>query len=143
MIARRMTAALAALWLLAAVACGGDSRSSPASPSSPPGPAPGPAPTPAPEGGRTITITAAGVNPRHVTVPAGSRVTFVNDNTRPHEMASDPHPEHTDCPAINEVGFILPGQARETGVLTTMRTCGFHDHNQPSNESLTGTITIP
>jgi hypothetical protein len=29
-----------------------------------------------------------------------------------------------------------------TGNLNTPRTCGFHDHNQPSVTGLQGTITI-
>ena len=50
---------------------------------------------------------------------------------RSHEMFSDPHPEHTDCPEINQVGFLSPGQSRQTGNLNTVRTCGFHDHATP------------
>ncbi|MGE3840404.1 MAG: hypothetical protein AB7I50_02335 [Vicinamibacterales bacterium] len=90
----------------------------------------------------TITITASGVSPNQVTIAPGQRVLFVNNNTRAHEMNSDPHPEHTDCPAINQVGFIQPGQSRETGNLNTVRTCRFHDHNQPGNTSLEGSIVI-
>jgi hypothetical protein len=82
------------------------------------------------------------VSSQRIEAPAGSRVLFVNDNTRPHDMNSDPHPEHTDCPELNNVGFINPGQTKETAILTTVRSCGFHDHNQPSNLSLTGTIVI-
>src|SRR4026209_1272509 len=77
----------------------------------------------------TITITASGVSPKSVTVAPGSRVLFVNNDSRSHEMDSDPHPEHTDCPPIDQVGFLAPGQSRETGNLNTVRTCGFHDHN--------------
>ena len=36
---------------------------------------------------------------------------FVNNDSRSHEMFSDPHPEHTDCPEINQVGFLSPGQS--------------------------------
>ena len=57
-------------------------------------------------------------------------------------MESDPHPEHTDCPEINQVGFISPGQTKLTGNLNTRRTCGFHDHDQPSTTSLQGSIFI-
>lgn len=93
-------------------------------------------------GGTTITITSSGVSPRSITVPAGSTVTFVNNDNTPHDMSSDPHPQHTDCPDVNNAGFIQPGQSRSTSALRTARTCGFHDHNQPSNTSLQGTIVI-
>jgi hypothetical protein len=90
----------------------------------------------------TITITASGASPRNVTVPAGSRVTFVNNANANRNPASDPHPVHTDCPEINLVGFLSPGQSRTSGNLNTPRVCGFHDHDDPSNTSLQGTITV-
>jgi hypothetical protein len=57
-------------------------------------------------------------------------------------MESDPHPVHTDCPPINAVGLLSPGQSRTTGAFPTARTCGFHDHLQPSNNNLNGKIVI-
>lgn len=93
-------------------------------------------------GGTTITITSAGASPLELTVPAGSRVTFANNDSRPHDMVSDPHPEHTDCPPLNDVGFLNPGQSRATGNLVTPRTCGFHDHNLDTVASLRGRIIV-
>lgn len=91
----------------------------------------------------TITISTAGVaSPQAVTIRQGGRVTFVNSDTRPHDMSSDPHPEHSDCPELNQVGFLNAGQMRTSGNLNTVRTCGFHDHNQPANAGLQGRITI-
>ena len=99
-------------------------------------------PSPAPSSTATITITSAGASPRTVTIAAGGRVTFVNEDSRPHDMSSDPHPVHTDCPAVNQVGFLSPGQSRTSGNFTTARTCGFHDHDQPANTNLQGQIII-
>ncbi len=102
-------------------------------------------PTPPGGGGNpalTITVTAAGANPRTLTVPVGSRVVFINSDNRPHEMTSDPHPTHEDCPELNQIGFLNPGQQRESGNLVAARTCGFHDHINPDSPSLSGTITI-
>jgi len=90
----------------------------------------------------TITITSAGANPRNVQIALGSRVLFVNDDSRSHNMTSDPHPDHNDCLDLNQVGFLAPGQRRETGNLVTARTCGFHDHDAPSQGLLTGQIVI-
>ena len=73
---------------------------------------------------------------------AGARVTFVNNDSRAHDMSSDDHPAHTDRPEINQVGFLSAGQSRQTGNLTTARTCSYHDHNQSTNTSLQGTIVI-
>ena len=75
----------------------------------------------------TITITASGVSPTQVTIHVGSRVTFLNSDVRIHAMSSDPI-THTDCPAINDVGLLNPGQSRTTGAFDMARVCGFHDH---------------
>jgi plastocyanin len=104
-----------------------------------------PSPTPTPgDGGTNSTVTIANnaVSPKNITVTRGSRVTFVNNDSQSHEMESDPHPVHTDCPEINQVALLSPGQSRQTGTLNTVRTCGYHDHNRDTVESLQGTITI-
>ena len=93
-------------------------------------------------GGRTITITSAGVSPKSVTVRPGDRVLFVNNDTVAHEMSSDDHPTHELWPAMNQVGYLLPGQSRETGNLNEVGTITFHDHLDAQNQSLLGSIII-
>jgi len=123
---------MAAALVVAAVGagCGDDSSDTPTSPSG---------------GGSTntttITLTSSGASPRDITVALGSRVTFVNNDSTPHDMDSNPHPEHTDCPPLN-IGFIAPGASGVSQNLTTARVCGFHDHNQPTNTNFQGTIRI-
>jgi plastocyanin len=127
--------------IVAAASCGGGG-STPAAPSTP---APTPAATASPVTGdanTTITITSAGVSPKEVTVAVGGRVTFINNDTAFHEMDSDPHPIHTDCPEINQVGALSPGTTRQTAAFTRARTCGFHDHGQENNRSLQGQIVV-
>jgi plastocyanin len=100
-------------------------------------------PSPSPGNSFVITIgSGAIVSPKTLTVPRGSQVTFVNNDSRNHDMESDPHPEHTDCPEINSVGLLTPGRSRQTGNLNTVRSCGFHDHQDPENRNLRGTIVI-
>lgn len=93
---------------------------------------------------RTITITANGASPTSLTIAPGTRVVFVNNDTRSHNMTSDPHPEHDQCPEINVVGLLSPGQSRETGNMNTVRTCGFHDHDNPppAGSQWTGSVII-
>ena len=90
----------------------------------------------------TITITASGVSPTSVTVAPGSRVTFVNNDSRPHEPASDPHPTHGSCPPIDQVGFIAANQSRTSGNLNTAGTCSYHDHLNDGDARLRGTIRV-
>jgi plastocyanin len=90
----------------------------------------------------TITIRATGVDPKQVQIKAWAHVTFVNMDVRPHSMASDPPPIHTDCPPINQVGYLNPGESRSTGTLTEPRTCGFHDHLNETDTTYMGKIVI-
>ena len=92
--------------------------------------------------GATVTISATGVSPAEVRIPVGSRVTFVNNDARPHAISSDPVQTHTDCPVINDAGFLNPGQSRQTGVLSVARTCGFHDHTDEFNAAFKGRIVV-
>jgi plastocyanin len=122
-----------AVWVLAvaSLSCGGSDGSSNPPPTNP---------TPNPY---TVTISGSGiVGPKELTVPPGSRVLFVNSHSRRHDMTSDPHPEHNDCPQLNKVGVLNPGQSGESENLVTVRTCGYHDHDDPNNVNLRGSITI-
>ena len=121
-----------ALWVLAVacLSCGGSDGSSnpPTNPTTNP---------------YTVTISGSGiVGPKELTVPPGSRVLFVNSHSRRHDMTSDPHPDHLDCPELNQVGVLNAGQSRESGNLVTVRTCGFHDHDDPNNVNLRGSIIV-
>jgi len=90
----------------------------------------------------TFTFTTSGVSPKQLTVPPGTRVLFVNQDSRRHDIASDPHPEHTDCTEINSVGVLTTGQSGETGNLVTAKTCGFHDHTNENDPIFKGRIVI-
>ena len=90
----------------------------------------------------TITVTSSGLSPREVTVPVGSRVNFVNQGNVIVEMTSDPHPNHTECPPINQVGGLRTGETGQTGALGTARRCGFHDHGRGEDARFMGTIVI-
>ena len=131
----RGTTYLAAGLMAAAIACGGsDDGGNPLSPTPPSG-SPGPS-------GATITITNGAVSPSTVTIAAGQSVTFVNNDSRAHDMASDPHPVHSTCPQMNALGNIPAGATRSSNAFPSARTCGFHDHNDPENRSLQGTVVI-
>jgi len=129
---RKGLSTLVGALVMFAVACGSDSGRTATSPSltPAPGPAPapgGPPPAPAPVPPR-VTITSNGVDPASITVAVGTRVTFVNNDTIPHDVAGGPDPFHPDCPQIDAVGFLTPGQSRQTDPLLQARTCEYHDH---------------
>jgi plastocyanin len=118
---------LAALFAASAAGCGGGDAAPPTSPGT---------------NSFTITISTGGiVSPKSLTVPPGSRVLFVNNHTSRHDIASDPHPDHLDSPELKR-GVLNPSQSRESENLVTPRTCGFHDHENPDNPNLRGTVII-
>lgn len=128
------------LLLVAAVlqvaACGGGAVEAP--------PAPSPvAPVPAPDARwpltATVILTAEGPDPASVTVSVGGRVTFINRDTRTYEIVSDPYLRHEDCPPLNYVGVLAPGQQRDSRIFEAARSCGFHDHLNPA---YTGRIDV-
>src|ERR1051326_7416002 len=96
--ATRMAAGSA---LLFAVACGSGSGSTTPSP---------PLTCTTLPNAATVLIVDNAACPQLLTVSPGSRVLFVNNDSREHQMFSNPHPEHTDCPEINQVGDLQPGQ---------------------------------
>jgi plastocyanin len=127
--------AIAVLAVIVLAACGGGggggSTGGPTAPNTPPVDTP-----------FVITITSAGVvSPREIRVPLGAQVNFVNNDSRSHQMTSDPHPTHTDCPPVT-VGIVAPGQTRSTGVLNVARTCGYHDHDRDFDDDLRGRIVV-
>lgn len=134
-----MGLAAAMIVAMTAAACGGGSSGG----STPTTPTPTPPATGSASDTATITIGANGaVSPSSVTIARGGRVTMINNDTRSHDMSSDPHPEHTQCTEINQIGFLTAGQQRTSGNFNTARTCSFHDHNLPDNAGLKGTIII-
>lgn len=132
-----VAAAFAAAAAFAIAACGSSSSSSAPSQTSPTTTPPGAVVT------QTITISNNTASPKNIIAARGTQVTFINNDSVSHNMFSNPHPDHTDCPEINDVGFLAPGQTRRTGNMVTNRTvCGFHDHDLPNVAGLQGSITI-
>lgn len=133
---RTILAAAAAVALATAAACGdgngGMGGGSPISPSTG-----GPAAV-----GATITIANGAVSPAEVTIDVGQSVMFRNNDNRARDMTSDPHPTHTNCPSINVVGTLQPGQERATHGFGAAGTCGFHDHLDPDNPAVRGRIIV-
>jgi hypothetical protein len=115
-----------------AIACGGSS-----SPST--GPSGGCTPS---SNANTLVIMNGTICPQAITVARGSQLTIQNLDSSVHDMNSDPHPEHTDCPELNQIGNLQTNQSRISGNLNTVRRCGMHDHINPDRASLKATITI-
>ena len=90
----------------------------------------------------TISIGPNGVSPAEVRIEAWGQVQFINNDSRPHSIVSDPVDVHSDCPQLNQVGTLQPGESRNTLTLNLPKTCGFHDHLFKTDPSLQGRIIV-
>ncbi len=124
-------------WLVGAVSmvvwldgCGGSSSPTSPSDSTPTTP--------------TITITDTGVSPTQVQISVGQRIQIVNTGASIHELQSNEHEVHLDCPPMNEPGTLNPGQSGFTGIFSLSGACGFHDHQNPppGNDSFLGFVLV-
>jgi plastocyanin len=125
MVSLSVTTRLSACALAAmAIACG-SGYSSESTPTAPTTVTPAPPATPP----NTVTIRPNGMSPVEITVSVGARVTFVNNDVIPHDVAGGPDPNNPDCREIDAVGFLTPGQSKQTEPLPVARTCDYHDHS--------------
>jgi hypothetical protein len=88
-----------------------------------------------------IVYTTAGVVPNALTVDGGQAISIFNNDLVPHRFSSNPHPVHDDCPEINAAA-LNPGESATVTVGPGPKTCGFHDHFDPFNSALQGTLTV-
>ena len=98
------------------------------------------------DGARTyiVSIEANGFNPKLVTISVGDTVRWVNNNSKLHWPASDPHPTHTGVPDFDPFADLLPG---ETFSYTFKKAGAFsyHDHTQAVIDdvaTLTGVVRV-
>ena len=86
-------------------------------------------PSPACLASAAVSASGSGASPPSVAVCRGGTVTFTNAGATDLLIASAPHPDHTDCPELNmPEGEPLAPQGQFTATMTTVRTCGYHDH---------------
>lgn len=123
--------------VLHAACSGGTTTAAPTSPTTT-----APSPTPSAPAQPTITITATGMTPLEITIAVGQRVTFVNNDSRAHDVVGGVDPANPECPEILQAGFLAPGQSRDTAVFTTARICNYHDHTALGVPAFSGRIII-
>jgi hypothetical protein len=98
---------------------------------------PSPEPTPLVE--PVVSIGATGVTPQILHILGDTGITFINRDTRAHEIRSDPHPGHTECALMN-LGPIPGGSSRETVKIVSGQGCGYHVEGDPASRSFQGFV---
>ncbi len=87
----------------------------------------------------TVTITTSGVSSKTITVAKGATVTFNNNDTVEHIIASNPHPSHTDLPGFE---LELSSGASKSFTFSKVGSWGYHDHDDPFNAGVQGTVVV-
>ncbi len=85
-----------------------------------------------------ISMTTNGFEPSTVTVKAGTKVTFVNNDTVDRWPASAFHPTHLELPGFDALKGIAPG-ASYSFTFEKVGKWGFHDHLFPT---MFGSVTV-
>lgn len=81
----------------------------------------------------TVTYKDSGFEPTLSTIKAGQTIKLVNSSNSELQIASNPHPTHTDNTELN-VGVIAKGDSRSV-TLNSKGSWGFHNHLNPSNQA--------
>jgi len=88
-----------------------------------------------------LTINPEGITPKELTIAVGDTIEFRNSDVKPHWLASNPHPSHSDYPEFDPKAAIEPGGIWSFK-FTKAGTWKFHDHANPTNKAFQGTIIV-
>ncbi len=86
-----------------------------------------------------VTITAQGFIPQTILIKKGSTINWTNQDSKPHQVSSDPHPTHTLLPAIGK-GKLLPAGSSFTLTFDKTGTFTYHDEQNPLK--FKGTVVV-
>jgi len=84
-----------------------------------------------------VKIKNFAFDPADIRIKKGTTVTWINEDSDPHKIASNPHPVHTDLPELVS-GTLSSGQSYSF-TFTKTGTFGYHCHIHPS---MTGRIIV-
>lgn len=85
-----------------------------------------------------VEITAAGFVPETLNVPAGTKVTWVNKDSSPHRVASNPYPDNSGLPGLDSKAAIGP---HDSYSYTFAKAGSFTYHDQYS-PTTNGQVTV-
>lgn len=89
-----------------------------------------------------VTITSAGAGPRELHIFARDVATFVNDDTRPHEMRNDQAASRDARCSTVGVGLLAPGESRKAELQPSGVPCFYRDEREPGNAALQGYVLV-
>ena len=91
-----------------------------------------------------VSIEANVFIPNLITIKVGDTVRWVNNDTKLHWPASDPHPTHTGVYDLDPLADLSPGEAFSY-TFTQEGAFGYHDHTQAvikDKATITGVVRV-
>lgn len=85
-----------------------------------------------------VQVTKSAFTPNVIEIKVGGTVTWVNNDTLANQVASTPHPIHTDYPPLNTIGVLQPGQSKSLK-FDKAGTYRYHNHLNPGTQ---GTVVV-
>jgi hypothetical protein len=89
-----------------------------------------------------MLISAAGVSPDILHLDAPVTVTITNNDGAAHRLEPAPELGYGDCPEVNELGTLQPGQSGKVTITRALVICVFHDSAAPANQAFQGFIVV-
>lgn len=84
----------------------------------------------------TVEITADGFSPQTIKVKKGQSIMWVNKDTKPHQVASDPYPTNDALPELNSDEPLAEGESY-SATLENAGTFTYHDNLDPVSHQAT------
>lgn len=85
-----------------------------------------------------VEITKDGFVPATLSIPKGTRVTWVNKGSGSHQVAANPHPEHSSVQGLDSRSPIGSDNSYSY-TFDQPGTYTYHDHMNPANN---GTVVV-
>jgi len=89
-----------------------------------------------------VDITPTGVNPQVLHVDAPVTVTFTDTDRVAHKLEAAPELAYGDCPEMNGLGTLQPGQQRTVTLDQHGFICAYHDAARPTDMAFQGIIVL-
>jgi hypothetical protein len=97
---------------------------------------------PLPEGPPVVTLGGAGATPTILHIYSREQATFVNDDSRSHEIVNDRAlSEDPGCDGV-AVGVLEPRESRKAAVLPNGIACYYRDARDPGNVAFKGLVLM-
>lgn len=86
-----------------------------------------------------VSYTSSGFSPTTVTIKKGATVKFINKSGNKMDVASNPHPTHTDYSGFDQWKSASKGKDEYSFTFEKVGTWGYHNHAKASDG---GTVVV-